>query len=277
MTKHADDEPPSNPWRAETDHRLDLLERAAAAAGWDLSDPSEPPDDPPADPFTQVFEVDFTRADSPDTWLYNGLRNPDQGPRWKGNVEPTTEDEATFLRLHSRPVTEDTPIDGGYVIKAGEWASAGIGIKDNDLTYGAVELEARSPWPTVGTRFAALLWPTDVKWPAAEIDYLEAGGDKPYQDRHQYKISNWRLQDGKPAHDEQVIPCDLTTWHLFRTEWTPDLIRFLVDGVEVWRVTEHVPSGPMYAACQTAQEWAGEKTPGALDVRGWRLYEWKPE
>ena len=91
--------------------------------------------------------------------------------------------------------------------------------------------------PSYGTAF--LLWPANDRWTEGEIDYPEMRwGDA---------IAGAVHTIGRPEVNAVTFSTSTSTeddWHTATLEWTPDLLVFVLDGVEVQRVTTDVPSTP---------------------------------
>jgi beta-glucanase (GH16 family) len=57
------------------------------------------------------------------------------------------------------------------------------------------------------------------------------------------------------------VPYDSNAWHTAVIEWSPDLVVFTLDGVEVRRITERVPSTPMHWVLQTETMLTSKRPP----------------
>jgi beta-glucanase (GH16 family) len=125
-----------------------------------------------------------------------------------------------------------------------------------DLTYGYVELRGKIPegrglWP-------AFWLLTYGEQPPFEIDVMEILGHEPqriYTTMHYRDASGANHDDGN-----DYVGADFSAdFHLFAVEWTPDVIIWYIDGVERYRVTEHVPQQPMYIIANLAigGDWPG--------------------
>jgi hypothetical protein len=100
--------------------------------------------------------------------------------------------------------------------------------------YGRWEVRARSSATGGdGEQYHPVLitWPDDDDWPAgAEYDYLENGapGEECAGAFIHYP------HPGDPVQQEHAEKCgvDLTQWHNFGFEWTPDHVKGFIDGEE---------------------------------------------
>ena len=53
----------------------------------------------------------------------------------------------------------------------------------------------------------------------------------------------------------------MSEWHTYTIEWSPDLVVFKLDGVEVGRTTERVPNTAMRWILQTETTLTGTDAP----------------
>jgi len=123
--------------------------------------------------------------------------------------------------------------------------------------YGFVEARVSVPE-------GAGIWPAIWMLPATnestpEIDILEV-----YADPGVAKMRlHWEDSDGDQRAGHETSIDDLHTgFHTFGLEWTPDELRWFIDGREVWRVDENVPQEPMYLLLNLA---VGGDAPGPPD------------
>lgn len=126
--------------------------------------------------------------------------------------------------------------------------------------YGYLETRARVPR-------GAGLWPALWLLPASnrslpEIDILEVRGS-------QTRKASMHLHTSGPSGQEVSLGehragDDLAAgWHVFALDWRSGSLRWLVDGIESWRVTgRQVPSEPMYFVANLAVggDWPGPPT-----------------
>lgn len=114
------------------------------------------------------------------------------------------------------------------------------------LRYGRFAIRFRAD-AIPGYKTAWLLWPDSRNFPHdGEIDFPEGslnGIIKAYV----------HLEDAISSAHARVFPTTAmySTWHTVVIEWAPNRIDFLLDGVPVGTVTEHVPSTPMHWVLQT--------------------------
>ncbi len=122
--------------------------------------------------------------------------------------------------------------------------------------HGFFEIRARwsggkGLWP------AFWLLPAHGGWPP-EFDIMEAHGDKPeviFQSRHS------EIEDS--VTKRVPVPGGTGDWHRYGLMWTPDTLRFYVDGYETTRLTPPPDAdGPMYLLANLA---VGGKWPGDPD------------
>jgi beta-glucanase (GH16 family) len=127
------------------------------------------------------------------------------------------------------------------------------------FTYGRVEVELSLP---TGTG----LWPAVWMLPAStssrpEIDLLETVGSAP----HEWLFHLHPADRRRASHNATLDRTDLAQGrHTLALEWTPDRLRWFVDGKRVWEVRgADVPREPMYLVANLA---VGGEYPGAPDA-----------
>lgn len=129
--------------------------------------------------------------------------------------------------------------------------------------YGRFEIRCQVPrgrglWP------AFWLLPDPPSWPP-EIDILEILG---HETEKAYLSLHWP-DPAKPGGDSLSLTGEhegddfSVGFHTFAIEWKKGEIRWYIDGVERFRVTEHVPDQPMFLLVNLAVggAWAGAPTP----------------
>lgn len=140
-------------------------------------------------------------------------------------------------------------VDGKLQITAADTPYRGKSYRSARLeswfeqAYGRFEVRAKIP-ATQGIWPAIWLLPRSEGWPdGGEIDIMENRGSEPTIVSSAYHFAN---RDGDHAYvtdahrdrDEQGQPI---AWHegfhIYAAEWTPDEIRFYVDGFEHYRIT----------------------------------------
>lgn len=110
-----------------------------------------------------------------------------------------------------------------------------------DFKYGYVEMRAQVPegqglWPSFW------MLSTNLKDPT-EIDIAEFRGQNP--DRVQTTL-HWGMGANFKHTSWYTGPDFSAGFHTYGMDWQPDKIVWYVDGVERFRVTDHIPAVPMY-------------------------------
>lgn len=125
--------------------------------------------------------------------------------------------------------------------------------------YGYFEMRAKLPkgkglWP------AFWLLPASKNWPP-EVDIMEMLGDRPTK----VYMTNYAVVNNALAKEGTYCDGpDLTTgFHTYALLWQPNLMIWLVDGVEHFRTTTNVPNEPMYVLANLA---VGGSWPGSPDA-----------
>ncbi|MGA9870916.1 MAG: glycoside hydrolase family 16 protein [Rhodococcus sp. (in: high G+C Gram-positive bacteria)] len=195
-----------------------------------------------------VFGDDFADDLSADWGRYNGAPGGDPYSRWSPeNVVVSN----GVLTLTSTETASGT-ITGGV----SNWPRA--------QQYGRWEVRFRAD-PSDDVTFHFLLWPANEVWPP-EIDFAESfGGGRQYID----SFIHWVDGSGQQQKNQQNVPGDFTEWNTVGVEWTPDEIRYLIDG-QVWGIEtgERVPHTPMWLGLQ-AQSGGCQKVEAPLPPCPW--------
>ena len=99
--------------------------------------------------------------------------------------------------------------------------------------YGYWEARIRAA-RCFGARTAFWGKPNDESWPP-EIDVVEVNGDGPKRARRAKFTVHWRAGGHHRSHGADYSGPDFSDdYHIYGAEWTPDGVRFFVDGVERW-------------------------------------------
>lgn len=168
-------------------------------------------------------------------------------------------------RLHTegvRPmVAALCPHIPGYV-RSGYWSYQ---------TYGRYTIRARFPNVMPGYKCAWLLWPQsddssihgEIDFPERDFDNLTAVGGFVHHapkvpDPHQWSMGSYQI--------------NMTQWHTYTMEWSPGLVRFILDGAVVGTHTERIPAAPMRWVIQT--ETRVGSTPPQVTVQGDVEIDW---
>ena len=113
-------------------------------------------------------------------------------------------------------------------------------------SYGRWEVRARAD-QGAGYRPAVLLWPDAEDWPAGgEIDLLDA--PQPNRDRTDFVVHH----GSGDLRGTTTVITDVTQWHNYAVEWTPEHIVGYVDGQQVYRTDDPsmIPTRAMHLAIQ---------------------------
>ena len=180
-----------------------------------------------------VFDQEFNRPGPLDdrVWYF------DDGPVYNQEMEHYTSSNAE--------------VKGGNLLitarsNQGKITSARIESHDS-WRYGYFEIRAKVPggrgtWPAIWLLNDSLRHPNTPSgkpWPdCGEIDIMEEVGYDPgtfHFSLHSAKF-NWmkREQRTKTA----TVPDGATKFHVFGLDWRPNQIRFLMDGVETYKVDD---------------------------------------
>jgi beta-glucanase (GH16 family) len=135
------------------------------------------------------------------------------------------------------------------------------------LCYGRFAIRYRTD-SLEGYKMAWLLWPDSEQWSRdGEIDFPERNLDSGFV----AGVVHHRGGVHRPDKTIHRVPVP-AGWQTAVIEWSPGLVVFLLDGVEVGRVTERVPDDAMHWVIQT--ETAVRPEPPAADVAGIVEIDW---
>ena len=144
--------------------------------------------------------------------------------------------------------------------------------------YGHFEMKAKLPagdgiWP------AFWMLPEDQSWPP-ELDVMEYVGSQPYTI---YSTLHWLDPNGTPQQESSSYngPNFSHDYHVYAVDWRPDVIIFLIDGVERSRQTANLPIKPLYMLINLAVSaggWVGSYDsttafPANLDIAYVSVYQ----
>lgn len=172
-------------------------------------------------------EFDVNGAPDSTNWTY------DLGAGGWGNNE-----SQTYTDLADNVIVEDGSLKIMAKADGGGYTSARLKSEDlYEFTYGRIEARAKLPveggtWPAIwmlGEDYATNIWPA-----CGEIDIMEHVGNDPnviLGTVHHPGVSPGAGDTGSTSVS------DVTEWHTYTVEWTPDVIKFLVDDTVYHTVT----------------------------------------
>jgi beta-glucanase (GH16 family) len=214
-----------------------------------------------------TFEDEF-EGDRLDTTIWDtGYKAGDKEAQYYVEDAFELEDGILKIRAEERQVN-DRKYASGIITTQGTF----------DQRYGRFVVRAKVPagqglWP------AFWLMPSSRTHPP-EIDVFEILGHEPDT---VYMTNHWRDESGRKAFETRGFKgSDFSqNFHVYRIDWMPDEIVWLVDGYERARETRGIPDGPMFLLLNLAVggEWPGypdETTPfpSYLEVDYVRAYAW---
>ena len=184
-----------------------------------------------------VWSDEFNRPGLPDParWVHDTGRNKDG---WYNNelqyYSGPRADNAVVRegRLHITARKESLrqmPDWGGQAYSSARLITRGKAA----WTYGFFEVRARMPcgkgtWPAIWTLGSGGRWPAD-----GELDILEHRGSRP--DRIFSTVHTQAGSGGQGRGAEIDLPSVCGRFHDYQMLWTPQMVRFGVDGVEHFR------------------------------------------
>lgn len=159
-------------------------------------------------------------------------------------------------------------VAGGFLRETGE-ANGNTGwlASSTDQKYGKWEARMRiSPVSGGGDRYhpVLLLWPKSGKWPQdGEYDYTEVNIGDSVDTAFIHHPANTVIQDHYTSSG-----LDLTQWHDYAVQWTPQAITGYIDGVQWFSDTNSSAQapGPMHATIQLDNNSGTNMMPATMDV-----------
>jgi len=146
------------------------------------------------------------------------------------------------------------------------------GVAGGGLLYGAYIVRFKANMlPDYKT--AWLLWPDAydygvARWPAdGEIDFPEAN-----LNANIGAFMHWQGATSGQQQDVYSTNKNYSVWHTAVIEWTPQMVRFILDGRVIGSATGHIPSTPMHWVLQT--ETATDGAVPARRTAGHLLVAW---
>jgi len=136
--------------------------------------------------------------------------------------------------------------------------------------YGRYSLRLRAD-AVKGFKIAFLLWPDSEQWPDdGEVDFPDADLTG--------ELGAF-LHHADPAGSQEEFGTDATfeQWHTTTIEWSPGLVRFLLDGDEIGSSTTGVPDTSMHFVLQTETSLGAADDPSARpdpDAQAHVLVDW---
>ncbi len=213
--------------------------------------------------FTPIFADDFngTSVNRANWAVYNNAKTP------KAHL-------AANVVVHDGMVSLETKYDSAL----GRWTTAGMCLCQNKSlrqTYGEWEMHARVS--AGDSRAVALLWPTSG-WPP-EVDFMEMGGEDAQGSR---QLNTMTVHYGPRSQNNMIHSSesgDFTQWHTIGVQWSPGVIRYLLDGQVTRTVASpNVPNQQMWFGVQTSPEAAAKPTtPVNFDIDWVREYAYNPD
>jgi hypothetical protein len=238
----------------------------------------------------QVFEDDFAtsvplRGFSGCTWKTDLMDSDCSGlPRavaakwwaypdgWPDTVPNGEYAPSRVLSIHNGVLDFDIHSVGGIPLVAAPEPKIPEGVAGGGLRYGAYAVRFKAN-PLPGYKTAWLLWPDAyddgvAAWPSdGEIDFPEGDLDSTMS-----AFMHWMGASSGSQQDAYSTTASYDAWHTTVVEWTPSMLRFILDGHVIGTSTAHIPSTPMHWVLQT--EMATDGTRPAAGTAGHVLVAW---
>lgn len=226
-----------------------LADRITALEAWAAQAPTPTPQ-PEPEPTGLIIDEHFL-TNAPEGEFFNAY--PSFG--FYPSPWPDTSRNGTYapdlisasdglMRIRMRATSDRTYVAAVLPIIPGHdtWAEG--------QTYGRYEVRFKVEAPAPGFKIAWLLWPDSDDWNEGEINFPECDLT-PGTTIHAFNHQAGNPSVNQLAHDTGASPYE---WHTVAIEWTPDRIRYVLDGALAAETTESVPSTPFHwvLQCETA-------------------------
>jgi hypothetical protein len=136
--------------------------------------------------------------------------------------------------------------NGSLVIRGDSDGNTGGMAWDTGQRYGKWEMRAKFPAGDEQYHPVLILWPTDMSWPeGGEVDFAETNSAAD-------DVSFFLHYSSSNQQKSAKTPLDITQWHNYAVEWTPDAVRGFIDGKQVFESTagSTLPPGKMHPTIQ---------------------------
>jgi beta-glucanase (GH16 family) len=178
-----------------------------------------------------VFSDEFNLPNGcqPDSLVWSRKpRNNDVCNRWNSSSSKVVFIKNGSLVLKAIP-NKSEPSDTARMLTGSLWTFGKYNVK-----YGRIEVRMRTNEKSGNFPAAWLKWqPKDWgKDPYAEIDVMEVFGRK---DRSHHTIhSQMTVSDKRHGQVNTFVKeHDVTKWHVYGIEWTPNYVTWMIDGVPI--------------------------------------------
>ena len=220
------------------------------------ADPSvtrNPTPTPSGDGTTAAAKFNWGTPISGDEFNYTG---PPDANKW--NVYNSPGHSGNGIRS-----PQQVTVDGSKMVINGsaDGTTAGMGARLGSQKYGRWEVRAAGSGDNE-YHMVSILWPDSENWPCdGEIDYAEtSGGWKNIKFFHHYSCDNKQTSASNSL--------DVSQFHNYAVDWSPNGIIGYVDGVQWFRDTDpaHQPPGSMHQTLQL--DWFPDSTAnGTAEMR----------
>jgi len=148
-------------------------------------------------------------------------------------------DNGTGALSHNWSGSVDTSVRGEITLRGYSGTMERASGSDVGYGYGQYYVTAKVEGDQVGP--AALLWPSDDKWPGNEFDFVEVLRDGTAYGTAHHGNFGWNEYEGR-----QYWGLDESQTHTYGINWQADHVSFSVDGQDagtVWMDTKDAAHG----------------------------------
>ena len=213
--------------------------------------------------YTDDFKTNVATGQFPGAVAGKWATYPDW---WKDTSKFGTYMPSKVVSVHDGMMDLNLRTEGGVSMVAAPIPKINGAGKSEGQLYGRYSVRFKSD-SMPDYKIAWLLWPDSYDWNDGEIDFPEAAlDDDIYGFMHHRK--------NPTSQDWYKTNSSVNVWHTATTEWHPNYVKFILDGVVVGTSTypSKIPNTPMHWVLQT--ETAISDSAPSPRIAGHLLIDW---
>ncbi len=209
--------------------------------------------------WTQVLAEDFNTDVATGSWESSSYVKSGRFSHYKGHTD--TSNNGYYDPAKTLSVANGNLQIRAFTQNGQAYSSAPAPNGWTGQTYGRYSVRFKSD-SIKGFKTAWLLWPTSNNWSQGEVDFPEGGLDG--------NIAGFNHNvSGSPEKNSLAVSTGKSyrDWHVATIEWTPTMVRFILDGEIVGTDRSQIPSNPMRWVLQTETQLSGGAPSASADGR----------